>query len=124
MNEGQTGAGQSECRIYSLPPPPPSLHTGTYQPAVYAGKMRVKAVPGRQPLTGQQKSGERTGQPATSQLKDGANPGAFSLKGQPGHPGNHLNLETGWGGRIRTYGARYQKPVPYHLATPQLCGRM
>ena len=30
-------------------------------------------------------------------------------------------VRTGWGGRIRTYGARYQKPVPYHLATPQLC---
>ena len=26
----------------------------------------------------------------------------------------------GWGGRIRTYGTRYQKPTPYHLATPQL----
>tara|TARA_B100002019_G_scaffold26733_1_gene20743 strand:- start:1126 stop:1281 length:156 start_codon:yes stop_codon:yes gene_type:complete len=25
----------------------------------------------------------------------------------------------GWGGRIRTYGTRYQKPLPYHLATPQ-----
>lgn len=26
----------------------------------------------------------------------------------------------GWGGRIRTYDTRYQKPLPYHLATPQL----
>src|SRR6056297_1448176 len=26
---------------------------------------------------------------------------------------------SGWGGRIRTYGTRYQKPLPYHLATPQ-----
>ena len=25
----------------------------------------------------------------------------------------------GWGGRIRTYGTRYQKPMPYRLATPQ-----
>src|SRR5512139_4347355 len=25
----------------------------------------------------------------------------------------------GWGGRIRTCECRYQKPVPYHLATPQ-----
>ena len=25
----------------------------------------------------------------------------------------------GWGGRIRTSECRYQKPVPYHLATPQ-----
>ena len=27
--------------------------------------------------------------------------------------------EIGWGGRIRTCECRYQKPVPYHLATPQ-----
>ena len=27
----------------------------------------------------------------------------------------------GWGGRIRTSECRYQKPVPYHLATPQQC---
>src|SRR5690606_6709146 len=26
---------------------------------------------------------------------------------------------TGWGGRIRTYACRIQRPVPYHLATPQ-----
>src|SRR6056297_489091 len=26
---------------------------------------------------------------------------------------------TGWGGRIRTYDTRYQKPMPYRLATPQ-----
>ena len=26
----------------------------------------------------------------------------------------------GWGGRIRTYGTRYQKALPYRLATPQL----
>lgn len=25
----------------------------------------------------------------------------------------------GWGGRSRTYGTRYQKALPYHLATPQ-----
>ena len=24
-----------------------------------------------------------------------------------------------WGGRIRTYAWRYQKPLPYRLATPQ-----
>ena len=28
----------------------------------------------------------------------------------------------GWGGRIRTYGTRYQKALPYRLATPQLRG--
>jgi hypothetical protein len=27
--------------------------------------------------------------------------------------------EYGWGGRIRTCECRYQKPVPYRLATPQ-----
>ena len=29
------------------------------------------------------------------------------------------SAEAGWGGRIRTCECRYQKPVPYHLATPQ-----
>ena len=28
-------------------------------------------------------------------------------------------MSVGWGGRIRTYGTRYQKALPYHLATPQ-----
>ncbi len=28
-------------------------------------------------------------------------------------------LKNGWGGRIRTHEWRYQKPLPYHLATPQ-----
>lgn len=31
--------------------------------------------------------------------------------------------ELGWGGRIRTCECRYQKPVPYHLATPQQAAR-
>jgi hypothetical protein len=30
---------------------------------------------------------------------------------------------TGWGGRIRTCECRYQKPVPYHLATPHMSRR-
>src|SRR3954470_18230468 len=30
-----------------------------------------------------------------------------------------LSLQTGWGGRDRTYECRNQNPVPYHLATPQ-----
>jgi hypothetical protein len=30
-----------------------------------------------------------------------------------------MDENIGWGGRIRTYGTRYQKPMPYHLATPQ-----
>src|SRR6476646_8808710 len=30
-----------------------------------------------------------------------------------------LRRKLGWGGRIRTCECRYQKPVPYHLATPQ-----
>src|SRR3954468_16341916 len=37
--------------------------------------------------------------------------------------GRHLprihSIYAGWGGRIRTCECRYQKPVPYHLATPQ-----
>ena len=40
---------------------------------------------------------------------------------------NAYRQSTGWGGRIRTCECRYQKPVPYHLATPQqairMCGR-
>lgn len=52
----------------------------------------------------------------------GHNPGRSDPQPSPGIRQNHQNLETGWGGRIRTYGARYQKPVPYHLATPQQCG--
>ncbi len=28
----------------------------------------------------------------------------------------------GWGARIRTWEWRYQKPLPYHLATPQCAG--
>ena len=30
-----------------------------------------------------------------------------------------IGRKSGWGGRIRTYDTRYQKPMPYHLATPQ-----
>ena len=29
------------------------------------------------------------------------------------------HCSNGWGGRIRTYECRIQRPVPYHLATPQ-----
>ena len=38
-----------------------------------------------------------------------------------GYPINRAGFfgSHGWGGRIRTYGTRYQKPLPYHLATPQ-----
>src|SRR5438270_11897533 len=34
---------------------------------------------------------------------------------------HHSSLITclGWGGRIRTCECRFQRPVPYHLATPQ-----
>ena len=34
---------------------------------------------------------------------------------------NVTDAKNGWGGRIRTYDTRYQKPMPYHLATPQFC---
>ena len=33
---------------------------------------------------------------------------------------HHDNQEVGWGGRDRTSECRYQKPMPYRLATPQL----
>ncbi len=43
----------------------------------------------------------------------------------PGSPSGSQALKkagvAGWGGRIRTYDTRYQKPLPYHLATPQRC---
>src|ERR1043165_4740901 len=29
------------------------------------------------------------------------------------------NIKVGWGGWIRTNECRFQRPVPYHLATPQ-----
>ena len=32
---------------------------------------------------------------------------------------NDDQKNSGWGGRIRTLECRYQKPMPYHLATPQ-----
>jgi acetyl-CoA C-acetyltransferase len=41
------------------------------------------------------------------------------LKGSdPAHRGRDQK-HPGWGGRIRTSACRYQKPVPYRLATPQ-----
>lgn len=36
-----------------------------------------------------------------------------------GSPCRASHQDSGWGGRIRTYGTRYQKPLPYLLATPQ-----
>ena len=32
---------------------------------------------------------------------------------------NDKKRKIGWGGRIRTCAWRYQKPLPYRLATPQ-----
>ncbi len=29
-----------------------------------------------------------------------------------------FNIQTGWGGRDRTFVSRDQNPLPYHLATP------
>ncbi|CDX34924.1 hypothetical protein MPLA_1800084 [Mesorhizobium sp. ORS 3359] len=39
-------------------------------------------------------------------------------------PGAELvgNVKDGWGARIRTWECRYQKPMPYRLATPQQAG--
>ena len=36
----------------------------------------------------------------------------------------HDREKVGWGARIRTWEWRYQKPLPYHLATPQPCDRL
>ena len=36
--------------------------------------------------------------------------------------GEKMAVWTGWGARIRTWECRYQKPMPYHLATPQQPG--
>jgi hypothetical protein len=41
---------------------------------------------------------------------------------EPRRTCQNLGERVGWGGRIRTYGTRYQKPMPYHLATPQSKG--
>src|SRR6476619_2213011 len=54
-------------------------------------------------------SGRRLGQ---QDLNDRGRTGA-----QPN--GSAGSNAIGWGGRIRTCECRYQKPVPYHLATPQ-----
>ena len=41
------------------------------------------------------------------------------LKNQEVRSQNLTSVQSGWGGRIRTYECRHQKPMPYHLATPQ-----
>ena len=41
------------------------------------------------------------------------------LKKQELKPGFKLFARGGWGGWIRTNECRHQKPMPYHLATPQ-----
>ena len=41
------------------------------------------------------------------------------LKNQEVRSQNLTSVLSGWGGRIRTYECRHQKPMPYHLATPQ-----
>src|SRR5688572_29400181 len=44
----------------------------------------------------------------------------ITKNGRPNHRSSvRLHFPTGWGGRIRTYECRIQRPVPYHLATPQ-----
>ena len=43
----------------------------------------------------------------------------FSDKNQGVTLKNATPLQSGWGGRIRTYECRHQKPMPYRLATPQ-----
>ena len=41
------------------------------------------------------------------------------LKKQEVRPKNLTSKQSGWGGWIRTNECRHQKPMPYHLATPQ-----
>ena len=41
------------------------------------------------------------------------------LKNQEVRPQNLTSVLSGWGGWIRTNECRHQKPMPYHLATPQ-----
>ena len=53
---------------------------------------------------------------STARTRSRHQPGTFSA--------NIISGDFGWGGRIRTYGTRYQKPMPYHLATPQLWRRI
>ncbi len=42
-------------------------------------------------------------------------------KKQEVRPQNLTSVQSGWGGWIRTNECRHQKPMPYHLATPQQC---
>ena len=51
----------------------------------------------------------------------GAPVGAEVALGSAPRPRALSDFEVGWGGRIRTYDTQYQKLLPYHLATPQLC---
>ncbi len=44
---------------------------------------------------------------------------SYGLLGQAASNYRKIMKKDGWGGRIRTYDTRYQKPLPYHLATPQ-----
>ena len=44
----------------------------------------------------------------------------FLIKKQGLKPKFKPSVSTGWGGWIRTNECRHQKPMPYHLATPQL----
>ncbi len=61
---------------------------------------------------------------AARPCRSGEDPAAHRLGME--HPGNICRdrclIRAGWGGRIRTYDTRYQKPLPYHLATPQQRG--
>lgn len=43
----------------------------------------------------------------------------ISHKKQEVRPQNLTSVQSGWGGWIRTNECRHQKPMPYHLATPQ-----
>ncbi len=47
-------------------------------------------------------------------LKTERDTGKYSIEAA-----NNEHIIDGWDGRIRTYEWRYQKPLPYHLATSQ-----
>lgn len=48
--------------------------------------------------------------------------GALCALCRPVGLSNQVEGGAGWGGRIRTYGTRYQKALPYRLATPHQQG--
>lgn len=65
--------------------------------------------------------GRRIGNPRRFGLaeNDSSVPKGIPSPGRPPALQRSAARMAGWGGRIRTCAWRYQKPLPYHLATPQ-----